>query len=98
MHLKFNYLYRDAGNYKNYGFVIFSNGNNEDPETLEKTIREHLIDGEFFYPEDLVKPVFFDEYNEELDHGWHEFDSVEETTEEPTDARDIEDFIADLQK
>lgn len=48
MNIKFNYLYRDAGNYKTFGFVIFANPNSILIEEAEKKFRNSLIDSEFF--------------------------------------------------
>ena len=48
MNMRFEYLYRDAGNFKNWGEIIFSNKNNYDADYLEKLARAVLIDKEFF--------------------------------------------------
>jgi len=79
--IKFNYLYRDAGNYKQYGSVILSNPDNLSLEKIEKQIRANLIDGEYFIPSKLNIP-FINEfpYDAELDHEWYEFVGVEVLT------------------
>lgn len=46
--IKFNYLYRDASNYKQFGNVIMSNLNNMCIDLINDIIRRNLIDGEFF--------------------------------------------------
>lgn len=82
LNIKFNYLYRDAGNYKLYGSVIFSNPNNLSLAEVESKIRARLIDGEFFNPDKWSIPrLAFEEHDRELDHDWHEFESVELTNE-----------------
>lgn len=43
--IKFSYLYRDAGNYKQYGSVVLDNPDNLSLEEIEKQIRANLIDG-----------------------------------------------------
>ena len=81
--IKFSYLYRDAGNYKNYGHVIFANPNNLSLEQVMDLIKPKLIDGTWFYAKELGLPdLHFDRWDEELDHGFHEFEGVEFTDEE----------------
>lgn len=48
MNICLTYLYRDAGNYKYWGEVVFSNPDGTDPATLETEARRHLIDGHWF--------------------------------------------------
>jgi hypothetical protein len=92
--IKFNYLYRDAGNYKIYGEEIFSNPDGISVQEIETKIKAALIDGEFFEPEVWgIKPLRFDEWNDDLDHGWNEFESVEETNDGQRDMRSITQFI-----
>jgi hypothetical protein len=100
MNIKFNYLYRDAGNYKTYGFIIFSNPDQLDVETIEGKLRASCIDSEFFNPTKfqipILKHVEFN-YNPELDHSWNEFESVETANEKPTDSRTISEFIKSIE-
>jgi len=96
MNILFEYLYRDAGNNKNWGSVIFSNREGLSVEELTLKIRSGLIDGEFFEVDKLgVPPLYFDRYDPELDHGWHEFFGIEETGEGVRDShgRDIAELI-----
>ncbi len=96
MNVKFEYLYRDAGNFKQWGEVIFSNENGLNVLDIDRSIRECLIDQEFFIAEKLNVPVlYFSIFNPELDHGWHEFGSVMDCENEATDLknRDISDFL-----
>ncbi len=80
--IKFSYLYRDAGNYKNYGQVIFANPNNLSLEQVTELIKSKLIDGQWFYAKEWGMPdLHFDRWDEELDHGFHEFEGVEFTEE-----------------
>ena len=99
MNVCLNYLYRDAGNFKNWGEVIFTNKTDMEWNLLELQIRNILIDGEFFIAEIIdLKKLKFSKYIEELDHDWHEFHSVENTEEASNDKnkRDIVDFIEHL--
>jgi len=92
--IKFNYLYRDAGNYKEFSDVVFANKDSKSLQEIELTIRKNLIEGEFFIPEKWNVPrLSFENYSPELDHDYHEFESVEITDENPTENKDILAFI-----
>lgn len=81
---RFDYLYRDASNYKGYGSVLL--WGEATPEN-EAAIRAVLIDGMYFEAERVGVPTLYHlvrgdaEPVEGEDHGWHEFvglvDSVE---------------------
>jgi len=95
--VKFNYLYRDGGNYKQFGFVIFTNDNNIQIEEILNQIQLKLIDGEFFDPKKwAVETLYKYPYDPELDHSWHEFEDIEITSESPTSKVDIIDFVSSL--
>jgi hypothetical protein len=99
MNIKFEYLYRDAGNNKNWGEIIFTNKKNRNINVIDQAIRKILIEKEFFSVNNLNIPdLHFTEHDIDLDHDWHEYHSVSETTNEPTDKlnRDIADFIKSL--
>lgn len=99
MNILMEYLYRDAGNNKVWGNVIFSNPLNIDAAVLHESIKNALIDGEFFVAEDVFLPVLrFSSLDDELDHGWHEYFSVKTTSALSNDAldRDISEFIRSL--
>jgi len=92
--IRFNYLYRDAGNYKEFGEIIFTNQDSKSLEEIELAIRKNLIEGEFFIPEKWNIPrLSFENYLPELDHDYHEFESVEITDENPTENTDIAVFL-----
>lgn len=93
------YLYRDAGNYKLFGQVIFRNPENLTIEEILQKIQAKLIDGEFFDAKKWGLPVLqFENFNEELDHPWHEFEKIETATSEITDNRSISEFLCELQQ
>jgi hypothetical protein len=76
--IKFNYLYRDSGNYKKFSSVIFYNPNNIELTELEKLIKSKLIDGLWFYADEWKLPELFTEYlDSRIDPIWHEFESIE---------------------
>jgi len=92
--IKFNYLYRDAGNYKEFSDVVFANKDLKSLQEIELAIRKNLIEGEFFIPEKWNIPrLSFENYSPELDHDYHEFESAEVTDENPTDNKDIKVFL-----
>lgn len=101
MNVRFNYLYRDAGNYKNYGDIVFANKNSHDESYLEKQVRNLLIYSEFFVAEKTNIPtLYFDKQIPELDHGCHQFDSFETCDDSTTDqsGRDITEFLSSLEE
>ena len=94
VNLIFNYLYRDAGNFKVFGREIISNPDSITVADAEKQIRKVLIDGEFFDPIDWgVQPLKPAEWDDELDHSWNEFDSFELTDSLPTIAETMTTFL-----
>lgn len=81
--IKFNYLYRDASNYKQHGSIVYSNPNSVSLDIMKKAIIPNLIDGEFFVASDWELPSLLFETLTEDDHEWHEFASIELTDDEP---------------
>jgi hypothetical protein len=96
MNIKFNYLYRDAGNYKTYGFVVFQNPDKLQIDQIEPILRSKLIDEVFFDPKILGVPALSHSefsYSSEMDHSWNEFESLEETDENAVDNRRIDELL-----
>lgn len=96
MNVKFEYLYRDAGNNKIWGEVIFGNSNNIDTSFLNHKIENNLIDEEFFVANKISLPSLnFEKFDKDLDHGWHEYYAICDSDEHPNDSygRDISEFI-----
>ena len=96
MNVCFEYLYRDAGNFKNWGKIIFSNRKGHSAHYLKQQARKVLIDGEFFVADKANVPnLQFEEHITTLDHDWYEFYSFEPSIISPNDSlgRDIEAFI-----
>jgi hypothetical protein len=92
--IKFNYLYRDGGNYKVWGNEVFSNPDSLSLDNVEMIIRKSLIDGEFFNPTHWkLKRLMHEDWVPELDHCWNEFDSIEYTTIDPTTNFSITEFL-----
>ena len=105
--VSFQYMYRDASNYKQHGEVVFTNQAYMSMEEIENQIRACLQDGEFFIARQVhTEERFFDALYED-DHPWHEYKCVETTTKPNFDPenwnehhhkRDIAEFIADFEK
>lgn len=94
MNIKFSYLYRDSGNYKIFGEIIFSNPDNLVIKDIEHLIRSKLIDGEWFYAKEWRLPNLHSEYwDEDLDHGFHEFESLSYSEELENAPVSLEYFI-----
>jgi len=51
--IRFNYLYRNSGNWKKFGSKKFSNPEKLTIEEIEQKIRQNLIDQEYFYPDQV---------------------------------------------
>lgn len=99
MNIRFEYLYRDAGNFKNWGEVVFSNPHDVAAEIAASMAENVLIDRAFFVASKADVPdLHFPEYNEELDHGWHEVHAFLPTDEPSNDARarSIDEFLESL--
>jgi hypothetical protein len=83
--IKFNYLYRDAGNYKTHGYVVFTNPEGVSLQQMEERIRAKLIDGIWFYAHKWPVPdLHSQKWDDELDHTFHEFEGLEYTNQAPT--------------
>lgn len=100
MNVKFEYLYRDAGNFKRWGAVVFSNARNIGRDTLAAISAEALpLDRIYFLPSEVGVPKLrFEEWIENLDHDWHEIHSFDLCDDPPNDlqARDIDVFLQSL--
>ena len=101
MNMKFKYLYRDGSNYKQFNEVVFANLNNLTLKEIEEVIKENLIDSQWFVARDWgLTDLHFKEYawDSEIDHSWHEFESIEETLELVTTENDIVGFLVQVNK
>lgn len=95
--IKFNYLYRDGGNYKVFNSIIFENNPQISLNELNALIKSKLIYGEWFYAEEWKLPELFTEYFDfKIDPTWHEFEGLEYTDEPPNVEFTITDFVNNL--
>lgn len=86
LNIKFNYRYRDYGNYKNNGVAIFTNPNGYSLEMVDAGIKTFLLEDKLFRASRWgLKDLHFDNYDDENDHPYHEFISVELTNEPATE-------------
>jgi len=99
--VELTYLYRDGGNYKKRGRVVFSNPDRLNSEAVEKALRTAFLqDGLFIAAQIRVPEVFlyaeggfsFD------DHCYHELDGARQTLEAVDDAhrRSISEFLVEV--
>ncbi|MFD0766749.1 hypothetical protein ACFQZI_17950 [Mucilaginibacter lutimaris] len=81
--IKFFYRYRDGANYKNHSFFIFNNPTKIALAEIEASILSKLIDDTWFYADKWNVPdLHFDTWDNETDHTWHEFESIEFTDDQ----------------
>ena len=101
MNIKFYYIYRDGGNYKNFNEIIFSNPRGRSLHEVENIIKEKLIDHKWFYCKEWNVPdIHFKEfgYDPEIDVDWHEFEKIEGTSDKATEKQSLEDFLLLVKK
>ncbi len=99
MNIRFKYLYRDAGNFKNWGEVVFSNPHDVPADVITSMADRVLIDRTYFVAAKADIPdLHFAEYNKDLDHDWHEVNAFQPTDDPPNDVKDrkIEEFVESL--
>jgi hypothetical protein len=103
MQVKVAYLYRDAGNYKNWGDLVFSNPEMLNVEEIESRIRRSLFDGFLFIARQIDVPDLFLYTRGQPttdDHCFHEIDTISETEEMANDCqnRTIFTFIQQIER
>jgi len=100
VNVEFQYLYRDAGNFKNFGSVIFGNRSGASIASVEEAIRSKTFENLFDAASLQLPELFFKEfpYDPELDHPLHEFAGLVATDGKVNDAcsRDIADIPSQI--
>lgn len=99
MSIRLVYLYRDSGNWKNWGRVVFANPRGVSPGRLTKKANTFLFAQYHFNAERAGVPdLHFPDHDYDLDHEWHEVYAFEATDELPNDpeGRDIDMFMKSL--
>jgi hypothetical protein len=98
--VEFIYLYRDGGNYKKFGRVVFPNPEQLSPEALEIELRRALWGGDLFIASQIRVPEVFLFAGGEFsfdDHCYHELGGLRATEDIPNDKHDrsISEFLAE---
>lgn len=89
--IKFNYLYRDASNFKKWASVVFANPNNFSVDDIGDSLRSNFLPDQLFIAHQIRVPqaFLFVEYPLTVDdHCFHEFYSVEPTPDATNDTFD----------
>jgi hypothetical protein len=99
--VKLHYLYRDGSNYKKWAEIVFLGRDGLSIELATKELREaFLSDGLFIAHQVRVLEVFLaaEDHLTSDDHCFHEFASLEATTDAPNDpcGRTIREFLAEV--
>lgn len=55
--IQFNYLYRNTGNFKKFGYIVFDNPNNVELHIVVNFIKENFLNGEFFCRRRVAGPI-----------------------------------------
>jgi hypothetical protein len=103
MNIEFQYMYRDLGNFKNYGSVVFGNKSALSIAAISRALIGSFGEDRNFAASDLGVPnLFFKEfsYDPTLDWEMHEFCSVVRTNLPINDTykRDIRDLLPQLKE
>lgn len=103
MNTEFNYLYRDASNYKKWGSMVFKGIPTTTLEDFQEAFEKFLEDGEYFIPTQInVDTVYLWDGDYDLDemddHSYHEFAGFELTERPATDSRTIQEFFDEVKK
>jgi hypothetical protein len=93
--VSFEYLYRDASNYKDNGWIVLQ-GDRMSVREANKRLSSAFDSGLYFIADQIDIPEVFlwklypvsDD-----DHCWHEFEGLERTTAQATDPRSLTEFV-----
>jgi hypothetical protein len=96
--IKFNYLYRDGGNFKSWGEVIFSNPEQLTLNEIDMRLVDAFLPDKLFIANQISIPekfLFVNGKYTKYDHCYHEYDCTEISQENPTDVleRSVTDFL-----
>jgi hypothetical protein len=99
--VEFRYLYRDGGNYKKFGNVVFSNPEEISSSAIEEALTQVVLKDGLFIADQVRVPEVFLFANGQLsldDHCYHELGAVLTTDKDPTDlhARTISAFLSEV--
>jgi hypothetical protein len=99
--LEFTYLYRDGGNHKKWGRVVFSNPDRLNGNSIDERLRLAFLQDGLFVASQIRVPEIFLYAGGEFsfdDHCYHEFDGARPTHESADDVhrRSITEFLAEV--
>jgi len=99
--IELRYLYRDGGNNKTFGNVVFSNPEQFRSSAIEQALTEMFLEEGLFIADQVRVPEVFLFANGQLaldDHCYHELGAVLTTDKNPTDlhARTISEFLSEV--
>ena len=89
--IRFNYLYRDGSNFKKWASVVFANADNLSVDDIGDSLRSNFLPDQLFIAHQIRVPeaFLFKEYPLTVDdHCFHEFHSVETTSDATNDTFD----------
>ncbi len=90
-------MYRDYANYKQHNKLVFLNPADMLAIEVERIIKDHLIDGEWFYANKWkVQDLHFKDWDNEIDSPVHEFVSIKETDETPNIDFSLDQFLTTI--
>jgi hypothetical protein len=99
MNVLFDYQYRDADNYKEFGVAVFANPESLSLSEADARLRRCVVDSDNFNARQVGLPdVFPDGFDEDYDHAYHEYCLLEPTKRLPTDPRTLSQFVADFER
>jgi hypothetical protein len=101
MNVEFEYQYRDLGNFKRHGSVIFGNRNCLPIQKVDLILVDFFGNDRLFLASEIEVPdMFFTEFpfKQDLDWEMHEYCAVSETQLPVNDTRkrDIVDLLAQI--
>ena len=74
MNIGFSYLYMDFSDYKKFNEIVFQNPTNKALQEVSKFIKDHLIEGQWFYASEWKVPnLHFDNWDSEDDYSFTSF-------------------------
>jgi hypothetical protein len=94
MNVLFDYMYRDTGNWKMLGEIVFSNPDGVPLAEAESRLRRACCeDNNFNARQAGVPEVYFEHTDLECDQVYHEFCGLEATEKPVTDPRALKHFV-----
>jgi hypothetical protein len=101
--VNFSYLYRDAGNYKKWATIVFSNPDRLTLKAATEALKAAFLHENLFVAHQIRVPeaFLFSRGNATSDdHCFHEFSAVDASIEDPNDphSRSISQFIEEVKK